>query len=114
MDTSTGKLLAEVVDPDITTINPVNKLHPQDDILPSGSSRSIFIWKPKTEADPTEERIKQKVKEYVYGSGPQKKSNGKYDKSSDDDSDGGSDRKNKKTKKTRFIHTVKGKGKSKA
>lgn len=39
IDTSTGKLLAEVVDPDITTINPVNKLLPQDDILPSGSSR---------------------------------------------------------------------------
>jgi hypothetical protein len=39
IDTSTGKLLAEVMDPDITTISPVNKLHPQDDILATGSSR---------------------------------------------------------------------------
>ena len=39
IDTSSGKLLAEVMDPDITTISPVNKLHPQDDILATGSSR---------------------------------------------------------------------------
>lgn len=69
--------------------------------------RSIFIWKPKTEADPTEERTKQKVKEYVYGTGSRKKSNGKHDNSSDGDSDGGSDGKNKKAK-ARFTHTVKG------
>lgn len=75
--------------------------------------RSIFIWKPKTEADPTEERTKQKVKEYVYGTGSRKKSNGKHDNSSDGDSDGGSDGKNKKAK-ARFTHNVKGKGKSKA
>ncbi|KAL5228486.1 hypothetical protein ABZP36_016751 [Zizania latifolia] len=111
IDTSTGKLLAEVMDPDITTISPVNKLHPRDDILASGSSRSIFIWKPKTEDDTTEERNKEKAKEYVYGSGSRKKSNGKHD-NSDDDSDGSSDGK-KKGKKTRFTSTVKGKGKSK-
>ncbi|GJN05848.1 hypothetical protein PR202_ga23517 [Eleusine coracana subsp. coracana] len=39
IDTSSGKLLAEVMDPDITTISPVNKLHPRDDILATGSSR---------------------------------------------------------------------------
>ena len=39
IDTSSGKLLAEVMDPDIITISPVNKLHPQDDILATGSSR---------------------------------------------------------------------------
>ena len=39
IDTSSGKLLAEVMDPDITTISSVNKLHPQDDILATGSSR---------------------------------------------------------------------------
>ncbi|VAH71963.1 DNA damage-binding protein 2-like [Triticum dicoccoides] len=114
IDTSTGKLLAEVMDPDITTISPVNKLHPQDDILATGSSRSIFIWKPKNDVDdPTEERTSQKVKEYVYGSGSRKKPNGKHDNSSDDDSDGGGG-KSKKAKKTRFTHTAKGKGKSKA
>ncbi|XP_062192657.1 DNA damage-binding protein 2 [Phragmites australis] len=113
IDTSSGKLLAEVMDPDITTISPVNKLHPQDDILATGSSRSIFIWKPKNEADLIEERTKQKAKKYIYGSGSRKKSNGKHDNSSDDDSDGDSDGKNKKAKRTRFTHTVKGKGKSK-
>ncbi|KAF7020709.1 hypothetical protein CFC21_033772 [Triticum aestivum] len=113
IDTSTGKLLAEVMDPDITTISPVNKLHPQDDILATGSSRSIFIWKPKNDIDPTEERTSQKVKEYVYGSGSRKKPDGKNDNSSGDDSDGGGG-KSKKAKKTRFTHTAKGKGKSKA
>lgn len=39
IDTSTGQLVAEVMDPNITTICPVNKLHPQDDIMASGSSR---------------------------------------------------------------------------
>nr|ACN26722.1 unknown [Zea mays] len=82
------------MDPDIITISPVNKLHPQDDILATGSSRSIFIWKPKIEDELTEERAK-------------------HDNSSDDDSGGDSGGKNKKAKKTRFTHAVKGKGKSK-
>lgn len=39
IDVSTGQLVAEVMDPNITTISPVNKLHPRDDVLASGSSR---------------------------------------------------------------------------
>lgn len=39
IDISTGQLIAEVMDPNITTISPVNKLHPQYDVLASGSSR---------------------------------------------------------------------------
>lgn len=39
IDISTGQLVAEVMDPNITTISPVNKLHPHYDILASGSSR---------------------------------------------------------------------------
>lgn len=39
IDISTGQLVAEVMDPNITTITPVNKLHPRDDVLASGSSR---------------------------------------------------------------------------
>jgi hypothetical protein len=78
-----------------------------------GPCRSIFIWKPKTEDELTEERAKQKAKEYVYGSSSRKKPNGKHDNSSDDDSGGDSGGKNKKAKKTRFTHAVKGKGKSK-
>jgi hypothetical protein len=44
---------------------------------------------------------------------PGRKPNGKHDNSSDDDSGGDSGGKNKKAKKTRFTHAVKGKGKSK-
>ena len=43
IDTSTGKLVAEVIDPDIITISPVNKLHPRDDVLATGSSRYILF-----------------------------------------------------------------------
>ena len=43
IDISTGQLVAEVMDPNITTISPVNKLHPRDDILASGSSRLLSI-----------------------------------------------------------------------
>lgn len=39
IDVSTGQLVAEVMDPNITTISPVNKLHPRDDVLATGSSR---------------------------------------------------------------------------
>lgn len=39
IDISTGQLVAEIMDPNITTISPVNKLHPRDDVLASGSSR---------------------------------------------------------------------------
>lgn len=39
IDVSTGQLVAEVMDPNITTISPVNKLHPCEDVLASGSSR---------------------------------------------------------------------------
>lgn len=42
IDTSTGQLVAEVMDPNITTISPVNRLHPRDDVLASGSSRFDF------------------------------------------------------------------------
>lgn len=39
IDISTGQLIAEVTEPNITTISPVNKLHPRYDVLASGSSR---------------------------------------------------------------------------
>lgn len=46
IDVTTGSLVAEVMDPNITTITPVNKLHPRDDVLASGSSRFVhqFIF----------------------------------------------------------------------
>lgn len=49
IDVSTGQLVAEVVDKNIITITPVNKLHPRLNVLASGSSRSLFIWRPKDE-----------------------------------------------------------------
>lgn len=61
VDISTGKLVAEVMDPNITTISPVNKLHPRDDILASGSSRSIFIWKSKQNSDIEQPREERKI-----------------------------------------------------
>ncbi|CAK9175207.1 unnamed protein product [Ilex paraguariensis] len=45
----------------ITIISPANKLHPRDDVLATGSSRSLFIWKPKEkfeiEQPPDEKKI---------------------------------------------------------
>lgn len=44
-DISTGRLLTEMVDPNLTTISPVNKYHPTRDIIVTGSSRSLYVWK---------------------------------------------------------------------
>ncbi|RAL42361.1 hypothetical protein DM860_012144 [Cuscuta australis] len=58
IDITTGQLVAEVMDPNITTISPVNKLHPRDDVMASGSSRSLFIWSP---AGDSEEKDEEKI-----------------------------------------------------
>ncbi|CAN4115786.1 unnamed protein product [Withania somnifera] len=83
IDISTGQLVAEVMDPNITTIIPVNKLHPREDILASGSSRSLFIWRPKKPdiAQPREE------KRMLLCGEVSKKLNKKHGGNSDDDSD---------------------------
>ncbi|XP_072996150.1 DNA damage-binding protein 2 isoform X1 [Typha latifolia] len=112
IDTSTGKLLAEVFDPDISTISPVNKLHPRDDVLASGSSRSLFIWKPKEEIAETTQEHKRNCKEFIYPNA-RKKSRGKLEDDSDDDSDFGSKGKKDKAKKKYSIQTLRGKGKAK-
>lgn len=46
LDASTGELVSELVDPNLTTISPVNKLHPNQELIVSGSSRSLFVWRP--------------------------------------------------------------------
>ncbi|CAK7331244.1 unnamed protein product [Dovyalis caffra] len=84
IDVSTGQLVAEVMDPNITTISPVNKLHPRDDILASGSSRSLFIWRPKEKSEPVEQKDESKI---VICGGAKKKRKGKFDGENDDDSD---------------------------
>ncbi|XP_052187831.1 protein DAMAGED DNA-BINDING 2 [Diospyros lotus] len=61
IDVSTGQLVAEVTDPNITTISPVNKLHPRDDVLASGSSRSLFIWRPKERTEAEQPKDEKKI-----------------------------------------------------
>ncbi|GLT81707.1 hypothetical protein SLE2022_001430 [Rubroshorea leprosula] len=85
IDITTGQLVAEVMDPNITTISPVNKLHPRDDVLASGSSRSLFIWRPKEKFEVAEQMDSRKI--VVFG-GQEKKRGGKSQDGYDDDSDG--------------------------
>ncbi|KAA6425236.1 MAG: DAMAGED DNA-BINDING 2 protein [Trebouxia sp. A1-2] len=49
LDASTGKQVAQLTDPNLVTICPVNKPHPRQDIIISGSSRSLYAWKPATQ-----------------------------------------------------------------
>ena len=46
LDASTGRLVAQLIDPNLETICPVNKPHPRLDLIISGSSRSLYAWKP--------------------------------------------------------------------
>ncbi|KAK6235035.1 hypothetical protein SCA6_010372 [Theobroma cacao] len=84
IDINTGHLVAEVMDPNITTISPVNKLHPRDDVLATGSSRSLFIWRPKEKLGVAEPLDARKI--IVFG-GDGKKRGKKYRDEDDDDSD---------------------------
>ncbi|KAG1337713.1 DNA damage-binding protein 2 [Cocos nucifera] len=83
IDMSTGKLVAEVMNTDITTISPVTKLHPRDDVLASGSSRSLFIWKRRGGQCPEQRLLEAKSKKIVGR--VEKKSSGKLNGESDDD-----------------------------
>ncbi|KAJ0020433.1 hypothetical protein Pint_32559 [Pistacia integerrima] len=83
IDVSTGQLVAEVMDPNITTISPVNKLHPRDDVLASGSSRSIFIWRPKAKSEVGEQKDERKI--IVCGRAEKKQKFGDQSDDSDDD-----------------------------
>ncbi|XP_073062088.1 protein DAMAGED DNA-BINDING 2 [Primulina eburnea] len=86
IDISTGQLVAEVMDPNITTISPVNKLHPHDDVLASGSSRSIFIWRPKEKFESKHPDDKRK---FVLCGKNENKRKGKFEDDSDDEFGGG-------------------------
>ena len=48
-DISTGAIVGSLVDPNLTTISPVNRFHPRRDVIITGSSRSLYSWKPKEE-----------------------------------------------------------------
>ncbi|KAI3461648.1 hypothetical protein Pfo_018311 [Paulownia fortunei] len=84
IDVSTGQLVAEVMDPNITTISPVNKLHPRDDVLASGSSRSIFIWRPQEKVELKRQRDESRI--ILCGKG-EKERKGKFEDDSGDDFD---------------------------
>ncbi|KAJ4725594.1 damaged DNA binding 2 [Melia azedarach] len=98
-DISTGQLVAEVMDPNITTISPVNKLHPRDDVLASGSSRSIFIWRPKEESESVEQKDERKI--IVCGKADKKQSR-KFGDDSEDSDDDISKLKHKNVKSKKF------------
>ncbi|KAH0937427.1 hypothetical protein HID58_004888 [Brassica napus] len=85
IDSSNGQLVAEVMDPNITTITPVNKLHPRDDVLASGSSRSLFIWRPEEKREMVEEKEKEKEKKIVICYGDSNKKGKKQKRGSDDE-----------------------------
>ncbi|KAH7283731.1 hypothetical protein KP509_34G021200 [Ceratopteris richardii] len=95
IDTSTGQLVAEVVDRNITTITPVNKLHPRLDVLASGSSRSLYIWRPEDEMDDdkrnSEVEYDKKKKATIFTvldyAGSKKGKDKSFDGDEDDDED---------------------------
>ena len=53
LDASTGKQVAQLTDPNLVHICPVNKPHPRQDIIISGSSRSLYAWKPAAQGKET-------------------------------------------------------------
>ncbi|KAK9124482.1 hypothetical protein Sjap_014084 [Stephania japonica] len=96
-DTSTGQLVAEVTEPNITTISPVNKIHPRDEVMATGSSRSIFIWRPKDKVERVEEREDAKI----VLCGGSKKTNKKFGGESDESDDDTFNSKGKNSKSKR-------------
>ncbi|KAK6927088.1 WD40 repeat [Dillenia turbinata] len=101
IDVSSGQLVAEVMDPNIVTISPVNKFHPRDDVLASGSSRSLFIWKPKVKEH------QQEKTNFIFCGAAGKKGKRKSGEDSDDDDDESFASKGKKSntkKPTRTRH----------
>lgn len=55
LDASNGRQLAEMVDPVLTTISPLNLFHPKLDYVVSGSSRALYIWCPKERGNADDE-----------------------------------------------------------
>ena len=51
LDASTGRLLSQLVDANLSTICPVNKPHPRVDVIVSGSSRSLYAWRPVSKGE---------------------------------------------------------------
>lgn len=58
IDVATGATLGMLADPNLTTICPVNKPHPRREMIVTGSSRSLYAWRPAgDEEDAEKERM---------------------------------------------------------
>jgi DNA damage-binding protein 2 len=55
LSASSGRLLAAMRDPNVTTICPVVVPHPRRDVLATGSSRNIYVYEPEAAEDDAEE-----------------------------------------------------------
>lgn len=49
VDVATGASVGHLADPNLATICPVNKPHPRLDLIVTGSSRSLYAWRPAPE-----------------------------------------------------------------
>jgi len=45
-DTQNGSSIAEIKHPSMPTISPINLFHPTQNIIASGTSKSMYLWKP--------------------------------------------------------------------
>ncbi|CAL8469557.1 g9098 [Coccomyxa elongata] len=70
MDASTGRLLTQLVDANLATICPVNKPHPRMDVIISGSSRSLYAWRPVSEGNEDEAERARVAAEKKGGAAP--------------------------------------------
>ena len=66
LDARSGRLLAAMTDPNVTTISPIVLPHPSRQLIASGSSRNIYIWEPDEDAEAME---RGDVTEGAAGSG---------------------------------------------
>jgi DNA damage-binding protein 2 len=55
LSASSGRLMAAMRDPNVTTICPVVAPHARRDVLATGSSRNIYVYEPEAAADDAEE-----------------------------------------------------------
>ena len=69
IDAATGANVGMLADPNLTTICPVNKPHPRRELTITGSSRSLYAWKPSEEDDEEESEGEKERKGGVGSSG---------------------------------------------
>mmetsp|Transcript_9104 Transcript_9104/g.23283 ORF Transcript_9104/g.23283 Transcript_9104/m.23283 type:complete len:344 (-) Transcript_9104:41-1072(-) len=55
MDANSGQVIRQLIDMNLTTISPVNAWHPHQDVIVSGSSGSLYAWRPDGDTEQEEE-----------------------------------------------------------